>query len=118
MKMIHMETGGSGAGTVALADNFFLRLRGLLGRSAEELGGLLITPCSQVHCCFMKETIDVVYLDSSGRVVRIDGSMKPWSFGPFVKGADKVLELPEGRAETLGIVPGTVISFKEKCIPQ
>ena len=112
MKKLKMAVNGVQAGTVALADTYFLRLRGLLGRSAKDLGGLLISPCSQVHCCFMKETIDVVYVDPQGQVLRVDDSMKPWRFGPFVKGSKKVLELPDGRARELGIEPGKYISFR------
>ena len=112
MKTLNLTIEGVSAGTVALADTFFSRLRGLLGRSAKELGGLLITPCSQVHCCFMKEAIDVVYIDRQGQVLRVDASMQPWHFGPFVKGAKKVLELPDGRAEELDIAPGKYIHFR------
>ena len=111
MKSLSFEINGVPAGSAALADSFFLRLRGLLGRSAKDLGGLLITPCDQVHCCFMKEAIDVVYLDREGQVLRIDPAMKPWSFGPLVKGAKKVLELPEGRAKELNITQGSRLVF-------
>ena len=112
MKTMNLTIEGTNAGTVALADTFFSRLRGLLGRSAKELGGLLITPCSQVHCCFMKEAIDVVYIDRQGQVLRVDASMQPWHFGPLVRGSNKVLELPDGEAEKLDIVPGKYVCFR------
>lgn len=112
MKTLDLAVDGANAGTVALADNFFLRLRGLLGRSAEDLGGLVIRPCNQVHCCFMKEAIDVVYVDGKGQVLKVDRSMKPWTFGSPVRGAKDVLELPDGRAAQLGISTGTMLSFE------
>jgi uncharacterized membrane protein (UPF0127 family) len=52
-----------------VADSFFTRLRGLLGRrelSRDE--GLLIRPGSSIHTWFMRFPIDVVFLDRDLRV--------------------------------------------------
>ena len=84
-----------------VANNFFTRLRGLVGVKELPAGdGMLIQPCNQVHCMFMSIPIDVLYLGSDGRVLAIDAAMRPWAVGRLVRGAKSVLELPAGMAAT------------------
>jgi uncharacterized membrane protein (UPF0127 family) len=42
--------------------------------------------------------IDVVHLGSDGVVLRVLRELSPWRFGPFVRRASLVLELPSGTA--------------------
>lgn len=85
------------ANYVERADNFWLRLRGLLGRQDLPSGeGLLLTHCSSVHTFGMAFSIDVLHLDGEGRVHAIIPSMKPWRAGPWVPRAATVLELAAG----------------------
>jgi uncharacterized membrane protein (UPF0127 family) len=80
-----------------LANNFWRRLRGLVGVKELPAGdGLLIQPCNQVHCMFMSIPIDVVYIGSDHRVLALDAAMRPWAIGRLVRGAKRVLELPAG----------------------
>ena len=97
---------------VGMADNYFLRLRGLIGRKLDGcgLGGLWITPCSQIHTCFMAYPIDVVYASKDMKVIRVDPELKPWKCFPPVKGAKAVLELPAGGAA--GIRPGDEVRLE------
>ena len=88
------------------AANFFARLRGWMGRKILPGDALLITPCSQIHCCFMKSAIDAVYIARDGEIVHIDADMKPGTFGKRVKGAHSVLELHNGGAARLGLRTG------------
>lgn len=83
------------------ASNYFLRLRGLIGRELSEGGGLLLTPCDQVHTCFMGYPIDIVYLDAAGAVLRIDAAVPPGRLLSRAKGARGVLELPAFAAGAL-----------------
>ena len=86
------------ADEVGLADSFFSRFRGLMGK--KNLGdgeGLLLTHCSSIHCFFMKISIDAVYLSKNRTVVGIE-TLKPWSVGGHFKGTADVLELKAGRA--------------------
>ena len=85
------------ADRVARADGLIDRMVGLLGRKSlghEE--GLWLDPCSQVHTFFMKFSIDVVFLDSECKVVRILPDLVPWRVSPWVWGARSVLELAAG----------------------
>jgi hypothetical protein len=80
-----------------VADTFWRRLRGLMGRRVLETGqGLWITPCNSVHTCGMRFPIDVLYLDAQGRVVGLEEAMPPWRMGHIRRGARSVLELPSG----------------------
>ncbi|MCC6455770.1 MAG: DUF192 domain-containing protein [Caldilineaceae bacterium] len=82
-----------------LANNFWKRLRGLVGVKELAAGdGMLIQPCNQVHCMFMSIPIDVIYIGSDQRVLAIDAAMRPWAMGRMVRGAKRVLELPAGTA--------------------
>ena len=51
--------------TVEIADNFFRRFCGLMGKkNLPARHGLLISPCNSIHMCFMKFPIDAVFLDA------------------------------------------------------
>ena len=58
--------------SVHLADTFWLRLKGLLGTAALPEGeGLFLCPCNCVHTCGMRYAIDVLFLDSDGRILKL-----------------------------------------------
>jgi uncharacterized protein len=83
------------ANHILVADTYFKRLRGLLGKSHLEEGeGLLLTRCSSIHCFFMKFTIDVVYLSKEYVILDYE-TVQPWRIGKIVKGTAHVLELGE-----------------------
>ena len=57
---------------VALADSFFTRAKGLLGRSfLPPDKGLLIRPCNSIHTFFMQFAIDVIFLSKTAEVIKI-----------------------------------------------
>ncbi|MBU2885278.1 DUF192 domain-containing protein [Gilvimarinus agarilyticus] len=91
---------------VGLADSYWLRLRGLLGRPAPARGtALKIKPCSSVHTCFMGYAIDVVFLDRGGVVVKLASSLKPWRFR-VCPGAACVVEFAAGEIQALRLQVG------------
>ncbi|MBI4673629.1 MAG: DUF192 domain-containing protein [Chloroflexi bacterium] len=80
-----------------VADNPWARLVGLMGkRSLPDGFGLLLRNEAAIHTFGMRIPIDVVYLDRVGIIVRITETMPPARFGPLVRGARDVLELPAG----------------------
>ena len=96
-------------GTLAIerADTIVRRTVGLMGRrTLPEATGLLITPCSSVHTCFMRFPIDVVYLDRDQRVVKVVPALKPWRMSLGGRRAKATLELAAGEAARLGLEPG------------
>ena len=92
------------AARVRLADTFWARLRGLLGRPLAEGEGLLLTPCNAVHTCFLRRPVHAVFLDGEGRVLAAE-SLPPWRF-QIVRGARQVLELSPETAARARLAPG------------
>ncbi len=102
----HGATGALIASKISRADDYDSRTRGLLGRDSMEPGeGLLLSlplwvvPCPSIHTFFMRFSIDLVFLDGQGNVVRVVERMPPWRLSPWVWRARRCLELPAG---TLG----------------
>ena len=110
--VINLDKGTVLAKKLYIADNFFYRLKGLIGTAdLENDTGLLIIPCSSIHTFFMRYSIDVVFLDHQNRVCRILHSLPPYRIGPIVKGAKKVLELNAGVSLATGTEIGDQIVF-------
>jgi uncharacterized membrane protein (UPF0127 family) len=95
---------------VRVANSFFQRLIGLVGRGQlHENEGLLIVPCNSVHTFFMRYRIDVVFLSRDFRVVKVIHNMKPWRISAVVWKSHSVLELQAGAARRLGIAFGVTL---------
>ena len=114
MKTVLVSAPDGAAVKVPLADGFLSRLRGLMGKKLRPGDALLLSPCARIHCCFMKSPIDAVYLGGDGSILALAEAMPPWSFGPRVPGARRVLELFAGDAGRLGLYPGMRLTI-ERC---
>lgn len=95
-----------------VANTYFARARGLLGRDTLPAGeGLLIDPCDAIHTLAMRFAIDAVFLDPAGRVTRIYRALAPWC--PAAHGGDgacRVLECAAGQMPE-DLQPGDLITF-------
>ena len=91
---------------VEIARGFWSRFRGWMGRKPLPGTALLIYPCSSVHTFFMQAAIDVVFLNSEGRVVKLVEGLKPWRGSPGVLQSIAVLEMAAGDARKSGIREG------------
>lgn len=115
MKTVRVIREGSGTSVgwkVAVADSWWRRLRGLLGRSTLRTGeGMLLLQCGSVHTAGMSQTIDVAFLDAEGRIVRSIARLAPWRVGLGGTEAVHTLELPAGRLDETGTVPGDRLSW-------
>ena len=109
MKQITISLHGERIATVWHARGFFARLRGLLGRSIEEDGGLLLSPCNSIHTVGMRYRIDAVYLDRAWRVLRVDDALEIGRVWPMQRGARHVLELSAGCAKRHAIKVGDTL---------
>lgn len=100
MKILNKTKGLVVADKVETAETFFARLLGLIPKRKISAGeGMFFPDCSMIHTCFMKFPIDVVFLDESGRVLRVERSIAPWRFSKGDGGAFSVLELKAGGAD-------------------
>lgn len=98
--------------TVWLADDWFGRLRGLLGREPLPAGhALLLSPCNGVHTFWMRYPLDVVFLGCGGRVLGWREPLRPWRACRH-PGAKATLELRAGALSTLAPVVGDVLQWR------
>lgn len=98
---------------IAVADGFWTRLRGMLGRPEPEPGeGLLIVPSRGVHMYGMKYSLDVLLLDGEGRVVALYPGLEPGRRTPMYRGARYALELRQGALEGTGTEEGDVLEWE------
>jgi hypothetical protein len=98
---------------VALADRWWQRMRGLLGRPPIARGeGMLLSPCSAVHMRGMRYPLDVAILARDGRVVAVYLSLPPGGRTAWRhRGGHATLELPVGTLGSTGTLPGDVIDW-------
>ncbi|HBR03604.1 MAG TPA: DUF192 domain-containing protein [Ruminiclostridium sp.] len=95
---------------VNTAGSFKSRFLGLMGRK-EGYYGLLIYPCNSIHTCFMRFTMDAIYLDSQDTVVAIKRFIKPFRFTMPVHGAVKILEFPSSLNASAFLSEGAQINL-------
>lgn len=85
------------AAQVEQAFTFWSRLKGLMFRAGlSAQSALLLEPCPQIHTCFMRFNIDVIFLDAQNYVVEVVEDLKPWRMSKFYAKARRTLELPGG----------------------
>lgn len=97
LSVVNLTTGKTVACRVEIAESFWDRLGGLLGRPPLWSGqGLLIRPCHGVNTCFMRYPIEVIFLASDWTVVALVRDLRPFRFSSVVRRAVMALELPAG----------------------
>jgi uncharacterized membrane protein (UPF0127 family) len=85
-----------------IASGYWSRFAGLQLRRRPSRGyGLLLAPCSSIHTCFMRFAIDVVMLDSSGRVIEVRHGVRPWRAVVPRQRTFAILEIPAADAVTI-----------------
>ncbi len=80
-----------------LADGYWQRLIGLLGKTSKwaRLGaGLWIAPCHGVHTIGMLFPIDLIFLSKNKEVVRTEEHVRPFRISAVCLNAKSILELP------------------------
>lgn len=97
MKIIHKKTNMVIATKVKVANTFLSRLKGLMFiKKMEGFDAMLIENTNSVHNCFVRFSIDLVFINSEWKVVKIIRNFKPWRFSWIYLKARHVVELPAG----------------------
>lgn len=92
---------------VKLADSWWSRFRGYLGRPAPRSGeGILLVPCNAVHTYGMAFELDVIFLGADGSVLHMIPEMRPRRRSPRVPRCRYVLEVPPGTIRETGTSVG------------
>ncbi len=113
VRIVNQSRGAVLAARASVADTFWSRFRGLLGRTELTEGdGLVIEPCGSVHMLGMKFSVDALHLDRGGTVLRVVPELRPNRFGPLVRRSHTVLELPAGTAAATGAVAGAQVAIE------
>lgn len=103
---------------VGVADRWWPRFRGLLGRPSLGPGeGLLLEPCRAVHMLGMRFALDVAFLDRDGIVVAAYPNLRPGARTGWHRGAARALELPAGTLAASGTCEGDQIVCTEEICP-
>lgn len=95
-----------------IADTFWKRFAGLqFRRSLAPDSGLLLSPCSSLHTCFMRFPIDIIMLDTDRAVIGIRRRVEPWRIMLCESGTKQVIEVMPG---SLTLATGTKLKWIEE----
>ncbi len=92
-KLVDGETGKTLFESLTIAETFWSRAVGLLGRSridGEE--AILIRPCSSIHTFFMRLRLNVAFCDAAGFVLQVNEDVSAWRIRLGAKGSEFALE--------------------------
>ena len=99
--------------TIRLADSFWARCRGLIGRAPLVDGeGLCLVPCRAVHMAGMRQSLDVVFATADGRVVALYEHLAPGARTRWHRDAERAIELPAGTIRATGTQAGDHLSWE------
>lgn len=98
---------------VTIARSFFARLIGLLSKTnLDSSEGMLFYKAPSIHTFGMKFPIDILFMDITGKIVRIFSDVKPNRIIPYVK-SWATLELKAGQCVEKQIQPGDLLHWEE-----
>ncbi len=104
--LLNVSTSSTLAAKLLVADTFWKRLIGLLGKTDMPSGAaLLISPCNSVHTMFMHFPIDILFINRDFIVVKIVRDLKPWRTAACSK-AYSVIEAAAGTVSRTGTKEG------------
>jgi len=115
MQVINIGKNTVLADNAELADTFLKRLIGLLNRKSLNKGeALILNPSNCIHSFFMRFTIDVIFLDKTGKVISVLPSFKPFCLSSIYFNSRTTVELPENTLKLTQTQPGDIIKITQK----
>lgn len=112
LRVVNRTRGTVVGSRITLADTWWGRARGYLGRKQPSEGeGMLLVPCSGIHTWGMAFPLDVLFLDAAGRVLESARQVRPWRQPLRVQHAQYVLEVPVGTIDATGTVEGDELAW-------
>ncbi len=92
--------------------SFLHRAVGLLARTTIRPDeGVWITSCRAIHTIGMRVAIDVIFVNSEGRVIRAVHDVKPNRIALSCPGAKAVVELGSGALHEVDVLPGDLLEL-------
>jgi uncharacterized membrane protein (UPF0127 family) len=95
MRIINLRNNAVLANKARVANTYWSRLIGLLNRHSLEQGeALILKPSYSIHTLFMRFTIDVIFLDKTGRIIGALPLFRPFRISPIYPNSGVTIELP------------------------
>ncbi|MBE6357918.1 MAG: DUF192 domain-containing protein [Lentisphaerae bacterium] len=113
-KLSRKSDGAVLAENAFFAGTWFDRLRGMIGRkfAAAPFDAMVFERCNAIHCCWMQEAIDVLFVTPELEVIKVCHGVKPWRFARTSgKNADTI-ELPAGTLQQFAVKAGDHLEWK------
>ena len=105
-RITNARTGGLVSDDAVLATSAVGRMKGLLGRKSMEPGeAIILRPASSIHTLFMRFPLDVIYLDSEHKVLKVVSNLVPFRFSATSR-AQSVVEMASGSTRDLDLRVG------------
>ena len=112
IRIVNRKNGNVLGDRIGIAEWWWQRLRGLLGRPPLQQGeGLLLTPCHAIHMMGMRHPLDVVFLDRGNAVVALYSGVAPGGRTGWHASARSALELPVGTVEATDTQVGHTLAW-------
>ena len=109
--LVNRHTSQTISNLVEVAATRRTRRRGLLGRKNMDASeALIITPCFAIHTAFMQFAIDVIFVDTRGRVLKIVRDLPPWRMA-IAPRAHAVIELAAGALKNRDLKVGDAVDL-------
>ena len=114
MQVINRTRGQTLVEKGAVARTAAERRRGLIGRASLARGeGMLLPGTKSIHTFGMGFAIDVIFLDSQGRVIHVIEKMNGSRVSPLVMRSTMVIEMPAGVLARTGTELGDYVEMIE-----
>jgi|DewCreStandDraft_4_1066084.scaffolds.fasta_scaffold05038_9 uncharacterized membrane protein (UPF0127 family) len=111
--MVLLKNGKKILKNIEIADNFFKRVKGLIGKKhINNEYGLFIPFCNSIHTFFMASTIDVIMTDEKLKVIYTKENLKPFGFAVYFK-ATHTFEFASGAIRNKKIKKGDMFKLKQ-----
>ena len=113
MKLIRKNDGKVLAEKCFFSRTIFQRFRGMIGRkfAASDFDAMIFEKCNAVHCCWMSEAIDVLFVTEELETVKLCHAVKPWQMAWGGKSSAITVELPAGQLAKCGVKNGEQLEF-------
>ena len=97
------------------AHSFHRRALGLLGtRHLHVDSGLWLKPCRQIHTCFMRYAIDVVFIDDESCITALHATVPPGRIRTAPGHTVSTIELAAGRIRATGLLLGDRLQWFQR----
>lgn len=111
MALMNLTKNKQVVANVKRGQSFFHRAFGLMGKKDMQDNSALwlmpgILPSNSIHTCFMRFSIDAIFVNSELEVIAVYQDLKPWKFTAPVWGANSVFEMKAGTLKSTNVEVG------------